>query len=168
MAAVRKRIGTTGERRTPLCCKSAELTDLRYTEYEHFGFLMGSEILFLRQYQLCSTQMAQGQGHLSSGQWRPIAPGEFLLGYPNEAQETTCHPMPYTFSRNGTFMAVRQLEQNVSLFDSALNQQAPLMKEWLDDLDDSSSSAQLSNHGQMTEHKSPVQNLLGAGTTAHH
>ena len=45
--------------------------------------------------------------------------------------------MPYTFSRNGTFMAVRQLEQNVSLFDGALNQQAPLMQEWLDDLDDS-------------------------------
>ena len=132
--------------------KSAELTDLRYTEYEHFGFFDGiGDPVFEGQYPASvQTQMAQGQGHLSSGQWRPIAPGEFLLGYPNEAQETTCHPMPYTFSRNGTFMAVRQLEQNVSLFDSALNQQAPLMKEWLDDLDDSSSSAQLSNHGQMT------------------
>ena len=84
MAAVRKRVGTTERaEELRLCCKSAELTDLRYTEYEHFGFFDGiGDPVFEGQYQLQFNQMAQGQGHLSSGQWRPIAPGEFFWAIP--------------------------------------------------------------------------------------
>ncbi|WP_156957576.1 hypothetical protein [Synechococcus sp. KORDI-52] len=125
---------------------NAKLTDLRYSEYEHFGFFDGSgDPVFEGQYpKSFQDEMAQGQGHLSCGQWRPLAPGEFLLGYPNEAQETTCHPIPYTFSRNGTFMAVRKLEQNVSAFHNALADQAPLMQKWLDNVETSSSSDQSS------------------------
>ena len=125
---------------------NAKLTDTRYSEYEHFGFFDGiGDPVFDGQYpKSFQDEMAQGQGHLSCGQWRPIAPGEFLLGYPNEAQETTCHPIPYTFSRNGTFMAVRKLEQNVSAFHNALADQAPLMTKWLDNVETSSSSDQSS------------------------
>jgi len=123
---------------------SAKLTDLRYSEYEHFGFFDGiGDPVFEGQYPTTfQAEMAQGQGHLSRGEWRPIAPGEFLLGYPNEAQETTCHPMPYTFSRNGTFMAVRKLEQNVYEFHSSLEKQAELMGRWLDKVEGTSSSHQ--------------------------
>ncbi len=131
----------------------AELTDLRYSEYEHFGFFDGiGDPVFDGQYPAAfQAEMSQGQGHLSCGQWRPIAPGEFLLGYPNEAQETTCHPMPYTFSKNGTFMAVRKLEQNVTAFHNALVKQTPLMEHWLDQVECSSSSEQPSAASQFTK-----------------
>ena len=131
----------------------AKLTDLRYSEYEHFGFFDGiGDPVFEGQYPTAfQAEMAQGQGHLSSGQWRPIAPGEFLLGYPNEAQETTCHPMPYTFSRNGTFMAVRKLEQNVPEFHRTLVDQVPLMQQWLDNFECSSSSGQPSAVGNINK-----------------
>ncbi len=124
---------------------SAKLTDLRYSEYEHFGFFDGiGDPVFDGQYPSSfQDEMAQGQGHLSRGKWRPIAPGEFLLGYPNEAQETTCHPMPYSFSRNGTFMAVRKLDQNVSAFHKALEKQTPLLDHWLDEYQDISSPDQI-------------------------
>ena len=42
--------------------------------------------------------------------------GEFLLGYPDEAQEIAGAAMPLDFSRNGTFMAYRKLHQNVVEF----------------------------------------------------
>jgi deferrochelatase/peroxidase EfeB len=59
-----------------------------------------------------------------AGNWRPLAAGEFLLGYPDEAQETAGAAMPLDFSRNGTFMAYRKLHQNVATFRKFLSDTA--------------------------------------------
>ena len=59
-----------------------------------------------------------------AGNWRPLAIGEFLLGYPDEAQEIAGAAMPLDFSRNGTFMAYRKLHQNVAMFRKFLSDTA--------------------------------------------
>ena len=59
-----------------------------------------------------------------AGNWRPLATGEFLLGYPDEAQEIAGAAMPLDFSRNGTFMAYRKLHQNVAMFRKFLSDTA--------------------------------------------
>jgi len=64
---------------------------------------------------------ARGNGAFDgAGKWRPLATGEFVLGYPDEAQETSGTDIPLAFSRNGTFMAYRKLHQNVAAFRSFL------------------------------------------------
>ncbi|MEG3175164.1 Dyp-type peroxidase [Sphingomonas sp. RB3P16] len=55
--------------------------------------------------------------------WAPIATGEFLLGYPDEAQEIPDAAMPIEFSRNGTFMAYRKLHEDVAAFDAMIAEQ---------------------------------------------
>jgi Dyp-type peroxidase family len=69
--------------------------------------------------------LAVGSGALDGkGNWRPLATGEFLLGYPDEAQETPDATMPLDFSRNGTFMAYRKLHENVASFKNFLDKTA--------------------------------------------
>ena len=66
-----------------------------------------------------------GQGKLTAKQtWEPLATGEFLLGYSDEAQETPGSAMPIGFSRNGTFMAYRKLHQNVNTFHQYIDDKA--------------------------------------------
>jgi deferrochelatase/peroxidase EfeB len=86
---------------------------------EHFGYTDGiSDPVFDGQY-------AAGQGVERSvgfgatdgaGNWRPLAPGEFLLGWPDEAQEVPGSALPLDFSRNGTFFAYRKLHQDIVAF----------------------------------------------------
>jgi Dyp-type peroxidase family len=65
----------------------------------------------------------EGNGAVDgSGKWRPLATGEFLLGYPDEAQEIAGAAMPLNFSRNGTFMAYRKLHQNVAAFNAFMKE----------------------------------------------
>ena len=63
---------------------------------------------------------------LGAGKWAPLATGEFLLGYPDEAQEISGAAMPIEFSRNGAFMAYRKLHENVGSFSRYLKGQATL------------------------------------------
>jgi Dyp-type peroxidase family len=94
---------------------------------EHFGFTDGiGDPVFEGQYPDGYEQAFQeGNGALDGkGNWRPLATGEFLLGYPNEAQETPSAAMPLAFSRNGTFMAYRKLHQNVAAFKTFLEETA--------------------------------------------
>jgi len=66
-----------------------------------------------------------GGGKLLPDQsWAPLATGEFLLGHPDEAQEIPGAAMPIEFSRNGTFMAYRKLDENVGAFRDYLDDQA--------------------------------------------
>ena len=68
---------------------------------------------------------AHGNGAVDgAGNWRPLATGEFLLGYPDEAQEIAGAAMPLDFSRNGTFMAYRKLHQNVVAFPNFITETA--------------------------------------------
>jgi Dyp-type peroxidase family len=86
---------------------------------EHFGYTDGiGDPVFDGQYpDRHELKVKDGNGALDGkGNWRPLATGEFLLGYPDEAQEIAGSAMPLDFSRNGTFMAYRKLHQNVTAF----------------------------------------------------
>ncbi|MGH6799804.1 MAG: hypothetical protein ACRECZ_00040 [Methylocella sp.] len=94
---------------------------------EHFGFTDAiGDPVFDGQYPGGHEQtIATGNGALDgNGNWRPLATGEFLLGYPDEAQEIAGAAMPHEFSRNGTFMAYRKLHQNVASFKAFLDKTA--------------------------------------------
>lgn len=67
---------------------------------------------------------APGDGACHGGGWRPIKPGEFLLGYENELGETTPVPGPAQLGLNGTFFAFRKAEQHVGLFRDYLKRGA--------------------------------------------
>jgi deferrochelatase/peroxidase EfeB len=92
---------------------------LQPTAKEHFGFTDGfGDPVFDGQYSGEMEDLrAIGGGAINPDQtWRPLATGEFLLGYPDEAQEIPGESLPFDFSRNGTFMAYRKLHQNVKSF----------------------------------------------------
>jgi deferrochelatase/peroxidase EfeB len=95
------------------------------TPKEHFGFTDGiGDPVFYGQYSGEDERTkVQGNGALDGkGNWRPLATGEFLLGYPDEAQEIAGAAMPLDFSRNGTFMAYRKLHQNVAAFTAFMDE----------------------------------------------
>lgn len=86
---------------------------------EHFGFVDGiSDPVFAGQFSAeVEAERVRGNGKLGrDGTWRPLATGEFLIGYPDEAQENSVGGMLRTFGRNGTFIAYRKLQQNVVAF----------------------------------------------------
>jgi deferrochelatase/peroxidase EfeB len=94
---------------------------------EHFRFTDGiGDPVFYGQYpERYEEMVADGNGAVDgAGNWRPLATGEFLLGYPDEAQEIPGSAMPLDFSRNGTFMAYRKLHQNVVAFRSFIKETA--------------------------------------------
>jgi Dyp-type peroxidase family len=94
---------------------------------EHFGFTDGiSDPVFESQYLESDAKLvAQGNGAVDGeGNWRPLATGEFLLGYPDEAQETSGPITPIPFFRNGTFMAYRKLHENVWSWRSFIDKAA--------------------------------------------
>lgn len=88
---------------------------------EHFGYTDGiSDPVFEGQYAQ-RDEAARSIGFGASdgaGHWRPLAAGEFLLGWPDEAQEIAGAALPLDFSRNGTFVAYRKLHQDIESFDA--------------------------------------------------
>ena len=107
----------------------------RYSEYEHFGFFDGiADPVFEGQYpdRQQSEEEKIGQGRFIRGDWDPLATGEFLLGYPDEAQEEPQAPAPRSFSRNGTFLVVRKLHQDVASFEQGLDAQLPAFQAWVE------------------------------------
>jgi deferrochelatase/peroxidase EfeB len=94
---------------------------------EHFGFTdaIGDPIFDGQYPDRHEQRVADGNGAVDgTGKWRPLATGEFLLGYPDEAQEIPGATMPLDFSRNGTFMAYRKLHQNVVAFRAFMTETA--------------------------------------------
>jgi Dyp-type peroxidase family len=86
---------------------------------EHFGFFdgIGDPVFEGQLPDDAECLRVVGNGKIGTdGIWQPLATGEFLLGYPDEAQEIAGFGMPISFSRNGTFMAYRKLHQNVAAF----------------------------------------------------
>jgi deferrochelatase/peroxidase EfeB len=69
-----------------------------------------------------------GNGKLLPGNkgWAALAAGEFILGHPSEAQELPPTAAPWSFMRNGTFMAYRKLHQNVASYRDYVKRQAVL------------------------------------------
>lgn len=98
------------------------------TPLEHFGFVDAiSDPVFHGQLPEHGARgRAIGGGKLDrDGAWSPLATGEFLLGYVDEAQEMAGAAMPLAFSRNGTFFAYRKLHQNIEPFTAMIEAAAP-------------------------------------------
>jgi Dyp-type peroxidase family len=62
----------------------------------------------------------------SNGDWRPIAAGEFILGYPDEQGALPAAPPPDELSRNGSYVVYRKLRQDVAAFRRQLAEAAAL------------------------------------------
>ena len=102
-------------------------TGLWPTNKEHFHISDGfGDPVFEGQFSGEAERLrVVGGGKLQPDQsWAPLATGEFLLGHPDEAQEIPGAAMPIEFSRNGTFMAYRKLDENVGAFRDYIDDQA--------------------------------------------
>jgi Dyp-type peroxidase family len=94
------------------------------TTREHFGYTDGfgnPDYLGVER----STQPGQGK-LMPNGAWAPLATGELLLGYADEAGELPVAPIPHLLATNGTFMVYRKLHQNVATFRAYLEQHSGL------------------------------------------
>ena len=103
---------------------AAIVIDGQASTREHFGFTDG----FGNPDYLGFDRSSQpGQGKLMpDGSWAPLATGELLLGYADEAGEVPPAPVPHLLASNGTFMVYRKLHQNLATFRSFLDAQAAL------------------------------------------
>jgi Dyp-type peroxidase family len=98
---------------------SAIYIDGQPTPNEHFGYTDG---FGNPDYEGVERNTIPGQGKLTpDGKWAPLATGEFILGYPDEARELPACPVPYILGINGTYMAYRKLHENVASFRDYLD-----------------------------------------------
>jgi len=104
-------------------------TELLPGSREHFGYADGFAQPAIEG---TSDDKARGGGvPLKNDQWRPLAPGEFVLGYPDE--DTRVDPkkrLPSApaapLGRNGTYMVWRKLHQDVALWRRVMRDAAQL------------------------------------------
>jgi Dyp-type peroxidase family len=86
---------------------------------EHFGFRDGISQPFISEFSSGNNTKKQ-----SDTENNTVALGEFLLGYPNQYQKLTQSPTitdpttghEWEFGKNGTYLVMRQLEQDVKEF----------------------------------------------------
>jgi Dyp-type peroxidase family len=95
--------------------------DGKPTSKEHFGYTDG---FGNPDFEGLERHTIPGQGKLTDDgkNWVPLATGEYLLGYPDEAEELPVSPIPYLLGRNGTFMVYRKLHENVAAFRKYLEE----------------------------------------------
>jgi Dyp-type peroxidase family len=98
--------------------------DGRLSSKEHFGF---SDGFSNPDYEGVDRQSQPGHGKLTiTGKWEPLATGELLLGYLDEAGELPSASVPLLLAKNGTFLVYRKLHQNIATFRKYLRSQAYL------------------------------------------
>jgi Dyp-type peroxidase family len=85
------------------------------SEGEHFGF---ADPVSQPPIEGADVPWYPGDGVLEAdGNWRPLKPGEFLLGYEDEGGRAgTQAPEPFELRVNGTYMVFRKLYQDVAAF----------------------------------------------------
>ncbi|MEP6690182.1 MAG: dyp-type peroxidase [Gemmatimonadaceae bacterium] len=86
-----------------------------FTSKEHFGYTDGIGDPDIAGSGWPSIR-GRGKWDEEKKDWVPLAPGEFVLGYRDEAGELPRAPVPIGLARNGTFMVYRKLHQNVAAF----------------------------------------------------
>ncbi|WP_417465191.1 Dyp-type peroxidase [Kordiimonas sp.] len=89
---------------------------------EHFGFRdgMGNPPI-----EGLSDKHIKGNGRLGvDGEWQAFPAGEFVLGHVDTNGEIPVAPKPEAFARNGSFMVLRKLAQDVDLFRGYMQGQA--------------------------------------------
>jgi Dyp-type peroxidase family len=100
---------------------AAQMMDGKPTTSEHFGFTDG---FGNPEYEGVERSSQPGQGKLlADGTWAPLATGELLLGYGDEAGALPPAPVPAVLAKNGTFMVYRKLHQNLATFRMFLDEQ---------------------------------------------
>ena len=99
---------------------AAIMIDGKASPKEHFGYTDG---FGNPDFKGAERVHIPGQGKLAdNGAWEPLATGEFLLGYADEAGELPVAPIPHLLGRNGTFMVYRKMHQNVATFRNYLEE----------------------------------------------
>ncbi|MFZ1814221.1 MAG: hypothetical protein WBO55_05835 [Rhizobiaceae bacterium] len=88
---------------------------------EHFGFRDGLSQPFL-DLKLGAPPPGGGRPG-GAGVWSPVAPGEILLGHPDEDGKTHLQPANASLRDNGTFIVFRKLQQNVAALQSFLRKE---------------------------------------------
>jgi Dyp-type peroxidase family len=88
---------------------------------EHFGYADGFAQPAIEG---SGFEPQPGQGAPGKDGWRPIKPGELLLGYPDEQGAPTPAPPPDDFGVNGSFLVYRKLRQDVAAFRRMLREAA--------------------------------------------
>jgi Dyp-type peroxidase family len=118
---LRKFLEDTGGARILQTQDASALTlDGKYCAKEHFGY---SDGFGNPDFEGADRKSQPGQGKLTGdGQWAPLATGECLLGYRDEAGELPVAPVPHLLAKNGTFMVYRKLHQNVAAFRKYLEE----------------------------------------------
>lgn len=97
---------------------------------EHFGFndAIGDPVFDGQYPDGAEREKCRGQGAVDgAGTWRPLATGEFILGWPDESQEVAGMAMPLDFSRNGSFFAYRKLHQDLEAWDAWIESLAAML-----------------------------------------
>jgi Dyp-type peroxidase family len=99
---------------------ASQIADGKMNTKEHFGYTDG---FGNPDYVGVKRSSQPGQGKLmADGSWAPLATGELLLGYADEAGELPVAPVPHLLASNGTFMAYRKLHQNLATFRAYLDE----------------------------------------------
>ncbi|RUW86124.1 Dyp-type peroxidase [Mesorhizobium sp. M1E.F.Ca.ET.063.01.1.1] len=90
------------------------------SEGEHFGF---ADPISQPPIEGADTPNYPGDGvQEADGKWRSLKPGEFLLGYEDEAGPSgIAAPEPFELRANGTYMVFRKLYQDVAAFRKYLH-----------------------------------------------
>jgi Dyp-type peroxidase family len=87
--------------------------------HDHFGYR-----------DRLSQPIIEGTGETPTpGSGAPLKPGEFILGYSDEAGPGTKLPQPEILSRNGSYMAYRRLQEHVGRFRDFLGQHGKTAEE---------------------------------------
>lgn len=90
---------------------------------EHFGYADG---FAQPSIEGSGFEPQPGEGAVEGDGWRPIRPGELLLGYPDEQGAITPAPPPDELGVNGSFLVYRKLRQDVAAFRRMLREAAAM------------------------------------------
>ena len=88
---------------------------------EHFGFADGVSQPAVEGAVPPTTIDGNGTLH-ADGTWHPVRPGEFVIGYPDEEEDSPPLPGPQPLVHNGTFLVWRKLAQDVAAYRRLVQQ----------------------------------------------